>query len=144
MPTNFVFGTAAELAMDPSGPGGTSFTVILDCVMNDITLERELDEAETTTLCSTIKDYIPGLSETTLEFEGLYDSSSGGADEQLDATFGEVVSWRYRPAGTGSGLPQYTFNGFLQDYQIEATVDEAVTIEGTVRLTGGFTRSVQS
>jgi len=140
---SFVFGTKAELSMDPTGPGGTSYTVTLDCVMNDITLERELDEAETTTLCSTIKDYIPGLSETTLEFEGLYDSGATGIDFQLDATFGKVVSWRYRPAGTGANLPQYTFDGFLQDYQIEATVDEAVTIEGTVRLTGGFTRSVQ-
>lgn len=139
---NFVFGTAAELAMDPAG--GTSYTVTLDCVMNDITMERELDEAETTTLCSTIKDYIPGLAETTLDFEGLYDAGATGADYQLNAIFGIVASWRYRPAGTGSNLPEYTFKGFLQDYQIEATVDEAVSIEGTIRLTGNFTRTVQA
>ncbi len=140
MPT-FSFGTAAELAMDPLN--GTSYTVILDCVMNDLNMTRELDEAEVTTLCSTIKDYIPGLAETTLEFEGLYDSSSGGIDQSLDASFGTVVSWRYRPAGTGSGKPQYTFSGFLQEYSIEATVDEAVSIEGTIRLTGAFVRTVQ-
>ena len=137
----FSFGTAAELAMDPLG--GTSYTVTLDCVMNDLTLERELDEAETTTLCSTIKDYIPGLAETTLDFEGLYDSGATGADYQLNSIFGIVASWRYRPAGTGSTLPEYTFKGFLQDYKIEATVDEAVSIEGTVRLTGSFVRAVQ-
>lgn len=142
MVASFSFGTAAELSMDPAG--GTSYTVVMDCVMNDLNLTRELDEAEVTTLCSTIKDYIPGLAETTLEFEGLYDSSVAGVDEVLDASFGTVTSWRYRPAGTGSNLPEYTFKGFLQEYSIEATVDEAVSIEGTIRLTGAFTRSVQA
>ncbi len=138
----FVFGTKAELAMDPLG--GTSYSVTLDCAMSEITLERELDEAEVTTLCSTIKDYIPGLAESTLEFEGLFDDDASGVDFQLDNIYGEVVSWRYRPAGTGTGLPEYTFDGFLQQYAIEATVDEAVTIEGTIRLTGSVTRTVQS
>lgn len=140
----FVFGTAAELAMDPTGPGGTSYTVTLECAMNDITLDRELDEAEVTTLCSTIKDYIPGLAESTLEFEGLYQSGATEVDYQLNAVFGEVVAFRYRPAGTGTGLPEYTFDGFLQEYSIEATVDEAVSIEGTIRLTGSVTRTVQA
>lgn len=138
----FVFGTAAELAMDPLG--GTSYTVSLECALNNINLERELDEAEVTTMCSTIKDYIPGLAESTLEFEGLYDAADNGVDESLDSIFGDVVSWRYRPAGTGTGLPQYVFNGFLQSYSIEATVDEAVSIEGTIRLTGAVTRTVQA
>lgn len=140
----FVFGTSAELAMDPSGPDQTSYTVELTCAMSEITLERELDEAEVTTMCSTIKDYIPGLAESTLEFEGLYQSGETEVDYQLDNTFGEVVSWRYRPAGTGVGLPSYAFNGFLQEYSIEATVDEAVTIEGTIRLTGSVVRTIQS
>lgn len=138
----FVFGTKAELAMDPAG--GTSYSVSLECALNDVKLERELDEAEVTTLCSTIKDYIPGLAESTLEFEGLYDDGATGVDYQLDSIFGEVVSWRYRPSGTGTGLPEYTFDGFLQDYVIEATVDEAVSVEGTIRLTGAVTRVVQS
>lgn len=138
----FVFGTAAELAMDPAG--GSSYTVDLGCAMSELTLERELDEAEITTLCSTIKDYIPGLAETTMEFEGLYQDGATEVDYQLNAVFGTVVSFRYRPAGTGAGLPEYTFDGFLQEYSIEATVDEAVTIEGTIRLTGSTTRAVQS
>jgi len=139
----FVFGTAAELSMDPAG--GTSYSVTLDCAMNDLTLDRELDEAEVTTLCSTIKDYIPGLAETTLEFEGLYQSGATEVDYQLNNIFGitTIPSWRYRPAGTGTGLPEYTFKGFLQEYSIEATVDEAVTIEGTIRVTNSVTRTVQ-
>lgn len=140
----FVFGTAAELAMDPAG--GTSYTVTLDCAMNELTLERELDEAEVTTFCSTIKDYIPGLAETTLEFEGLYQSGATEVDFQLNNIFGSstIPAWRYRPAGTGTGLPEYTFRGFLQEYSIEATVDEAVTIEGTIRVTNSVTRTVQA
>lgn len=139
----FVFGTAAELSMDPAG--GTSYTVVIDCAMNELSLERELDEAEVTTFCSTIKDYIPGLAETTLEFEGLYQSGATEIDFQLNAIFGSatIPAWRYRPAGTGSNLPEYTFRGFLQEYTIEATVDEAVTIEGTIRVTNSVVRSVQ-
>lgn len=140
----FVFGTAAELSMDPAG--GTSYTVVIDCAMNELSLERELDEAEVTTFCSTIKDYIPGLAETTLEFEGLYQSGATEIDFQLNAIFGSatIPAWRYRPAGTGTGLPEYTFRGFLQEYTIEATVDEAVTIEGTIRVTNSVVRSVQA
>lgn len=140
----FVFGTNAELAMDPAG--GTSYTVTIDCAMNELTLERELDEAEVTTFCSTIKDYIPGLAETTLEFEGLYQDGATEIDYQLNNIFGSstIPSWRYRPAGTGTGLPEYTFDGFLQEYSIEATVDEAVTIEGTIRVTNAVVRSVQA
>lgn len=140
----FVFGTAAELAMDPTG--STSFTVTLDCALNEINLERELDEAEVTTFCSTIKDYIPGLAESTLEFEGLYESGATEVDYQLHAILGSttIPNWRYRPAGTGTGLPEYTFRGFLQEYSIEATVDEAVSIEGTIRCTNAVTRAVQS
>ncbi len=140
----FIFGTAAELSMDPTG--ATSFTVVIDCAMNQLTLERELDEAEVTTFCSTIKDYIPGLAETTLEFEGLYQNGASEIDYQLNAIFGSatIPNWRYRPSGTGTGLPEYTFRGFLQDYSIEATVDEAVTIEGTVRVTNSVVRTVQA
>lgn len=140
----FVFGTAAELAMDPLG--GTSYTVTLDCAMNELSLERELDEAETTTFCSTIKDYIPGLAETTLEFEGLYQDGATEVDYQLNNIFGSatIPAWRYRPAGTGTGLPEYTFRGFLQEYTIEATIDEAVTIEGAIRVTNSVTRTVQA
>lgn len=139
----FVFGTAAELSMDPAG--GTSYTVTLDCAMNELSLERELDEAEVTTFCSTIKDYIPGLAETTLEFEGLYQDGATEVDFQLNNIFGSatIPTWRYRPAGTGSNLPEYTFAGFLQEYTIEATIDEAVTIEGTIRVTNSVVRSVQ-
>ena len=127
--------------MDPLG--GTSYTVTLDCALNEINFEREIEEAEVTTLCSTIKDYIPGLAESTLEFEGLFQGGATEADFQLNNVFGVVVSWRYRPAGTGSGLPTYTFSGFLQTYSIESTVDEAVSIEGEVRLTGAVVRTVQ-
>lgn len=140
----FVFGTAAELSMDPAG--GTSFTVVLDCALNEISLERELDEAETTTFCSTIKDYIPGLAEATLEFEGLYQTGATEIDFQLNNILGSatIPNWRYRPGGTGAGLPEYTFKGFLQEYSIEATVDEAVSIEGTIRVTNSVTRAVQA
>ena len=135
MPT-FSFGTAARVWLDGKQAA---------CSLNEINMTAELDEAETTTLCSVIKDYIPGLAEVTIEMEGLFDVDSASPattlDAWLDARFGTTFPMTFAPEGGGDiGDPAYFMNGFLQEYGIEATVDEAVSTEMTFRCSSALAR----
>jgi len=118
-----------------------------DCTLNEINMEREIEEAEVTTLCSTIKDYVPGLSEVTVEMEGFFDTNTLSPALTLEAWMNERLGvtfpFVFAPEGGGQvGDPMYFMNGFLQTYSVEATVDEAVSMEAEFRATGGLSRGL--
>jgi hypothetical protein len=132
----FVFGTSSRVWLDG---------LDASCNINDVTLEQEVDEAEVTTLCSTIKDYIPGLAEVTLEIEGFYDTNTAVPANTLEAwmesRIGSTFPTVFAPEGGNElGDPLYIMNGFLQEYSIENTVDEAASMEMTLRGTAGLSR----
>lgn len=134
----FSHGSLATLDIDPAG--GTSYTDVSE-YLNEVGLETEIDTAETTTLGKTAKTYIPGLEDGTFECSGLYDPAF---DALLDSCKRVVASFRYRPAGAGTGLPEFTGSVILSSYGVETTVDDAATIEAEFQVTDAITRSVQS
>ncbi len=136
----FVFGTGTRVWMDGRQAA---------CIINEITQEAELDEAEVTTLCSTLKDYIPGLAEVTIELEGYFDTNTVAPATTMEALFhskistSEVFPVTFAPDGggdTGDGV--YLMNGFLQEYSIENTVDEAAAVEATMRCSSSLARGL--
>lgn len=134
----FVFGTNTRVWMDGRQAA---------CVINEISQEAELDEAEVTTLCSTLKDYIPGLAEVTIEMEGYFDTNTASPTTTLEALFhskissGEVFPITFAPDGGGDiGDGVYLMNGFIQEYTIESTVDEAAAVEATMRCSSSLAR----
>lgn len=136
--STFVFGTSSRIWLDGKQAA---------CAINDITLEQDLDEAEVTTLCSTIKDYIPGLSEVTMDMKGYFDTNTllpaTTLEAWLDARFGTTFPMTFAPeGGAQQNDPVYFMNGFLQDYKVENTVDEAASIELTMRCTTGLSRGL--
>jgi hypothetical protein len=136
----FVFGTNTRAWMDGKQAA---------CVINELTQEAELDEAEVTTLCSTLKDYIPGLAEVTIELEGYFDTDTVAPATTMEALFhskidsGEVFPITFAPDGGGTiGDGVYMMNGFLQEYTIENTVDEAAAVEATFRCSSALARGL--
>lgn len=136
----FVFGTGTRVWMDGRQAA---------CIINEISQEAELDEAEVTTLCSTLKDYIPGLAEVTIEMEGYFDTDTVDPSATMEALFhskissGEVFPVTFAPNGAASlGDPVYLMNGFIQEYTIEATVDEAAMVEATMRCSSSLARGL--
>lgn len=136
----FVFGTNTRVWMDGYQAA---------CVINEISQEAELDEAEVTTLCSTLKDYIPGLAEVTIELEGYFDTNTASPATTMEALFhskissSEVFPVTFAPDGggdTGDGV--YMMNGFIQEYTIENTVDEAAAVEATMRCSSSLARGL--
>lgn len=132
----FVFGTQASVYIDGKSA---------DCALSEINLEAELDEAEVTTLCSTIKDYIPGLAEVTVEVEGFFDTNTldpaSTLEAWLEARMGTIFPFVFAPAGDSVlGDPAYFMNGFLQEFSVSNTVDEAAAVEATFRCTSALSR----
>ena len=134
----FSHGSLATLEIDPAG--GSSFTDISE-YLNDASQEETVDTAETTTLGKTRKTYIPGLEDGTFSLSGLFDPA---ADALLYSCKRVIITFRYRPAGAGSGLPEYVGEAILTSYSISTTVDEAATIEAELQTTDTVTRTTQS
>ena len=134
----FSHGSLATLEIDPAG--GTSYTDISE-YLNEASQEETVDTAETTTLGKTRKTYIPGLEDGTFSLSGLFDPT---IDALLYSCKREIITFRYRPAGAGTGLPEYSGEAILTSYSISTTVDEAATIEGELQTTDTVTRTAQS
>lgn len=133
----FSHGSVATFEVDPAG--GSSYTD-LSAFLNETTQEIETEASETTTFGNTSKTYIPGLEDGTFELEGLYDPS---ADATLESCKRVICSFRYRPAGAGSGLPEFTGSAVMTTYTIETNVEDAAIIEAEFQVTGAISRATQ-
>lgn len=130
----FSHGTAARIWLDGFGAS---------CSLNEVSIETEIDTAETTTLCRTAKTYIPGLEDGTIEMSGFFESDPDAPDTTLeawlDARKRTIFPVAFYPQGADSaGDPAYLLNGMLTSYGIETTVDDAATIELEVQTTDGI------
>lgn len=134
----FSHGSLATLEIDPLG--GTAWEDISE-FLNEASSDEEVDTAETTTLGNTRKTYIPGLEDGTFSLSGFF-------DPDIDTIFYDIrrviITYRYRPAGVGAGLPQYVGSAILSSYNIGTTVEDAATIEAELQTTGSVVRSIQS
>lgn len=136
----FTHGSLATLEIDPNG--GTTYTDISE-YLNEASPDIEIDTAETTTLGKTAKTYIPGLEDATFSLSGLFDPTADTLFYSLKRAVPNPT-FRYRPAGAGTGLPEYTGEVILTSYSIGTTVDDAATIEAELQSTDSMTRTVQS
>jgi hypothetical protein len=103
-----------------------------------VTFPRVLDKAETSTLGSTFKSYVPGLTDANFSLELEFDLVVVG---YLDGIMGNPSrAFEYGPGGnTGaSGQPKYTGNAFitslseLSDISAEVKLNADFQIVGTV------------
>lgn len=134
----FTHGTNATLEIDPAG--GTSYTNI-SVYLEDVNQDTKTDKAETSTLGNTAKTYIPGLEDGTFKCKGFFDPT---VDALWNSVRRLIVTFRYRPAGVGTGKPEYLGSAFLTNYQIDASVKDVVQGKVEFQITGPFTRGVQA
>lgn len=67
-----------------------------------------------------VKD--PTLLDGDCGFSGKYDSTVAGPRAVLKPLVGTKVNIKYRPEGTGSGLPQDSFDAVITSYEETAPV----------------------
>lgn len=132
-----VHGSKAFLSVQDSGGVARDLSGFL----NESGLARSADTAEVTTGGSNSKKYIPGLKDGTIPIAGPWDAT---VDGYLDGILGMERVFIYRPAGTGTGLVNYTGSGILTSYEGSSPVDDAGSISGEFQITGDVVRSLQA
>jgi predicted secreted protein len=133
MPT-FVHGKNAQFTLG---------TTNLSDTLNEISLPREIETAETTTFGTQDKTYITGLSDATVSLSGMFDATADGAINTIIANLksGSVASasFAYGPAGSAGGKPRFTGNALITSYEVSSPVGDVVTYSLELQVTGAVT-----
>lgn len=127
----FSHGSKATLTVNAVGLTG---------YLSDVSMSRDFDTAETSTLGSTDKSYVPGLRDGSFSCSGMVDPAF---DAALDAMTGLIVAFVYRPQGAGTGLTEYSGNCILTSYNIKTGVGDMASADVEFQRTGALTRVVQ-
>ena len=137
----FVHGKSAVFKLDDSGATLRD----LSAYLNDISLSRDIETAETTTfgVAGSAKTYIVGLSDATFSISGLFDAT---ADGYLSGVLGQsaTLSFEYGPAGSTAGLVKYSGECIMTSYEVSAAVGDAVQASADFQVTGAITRGTWS
>jgi predicted secreted protein len=133
MPT-FVHGKNAQLEL-----GGTN----LSDTLNEISMPREIETAETTAFGNQDKTYITGLSDATVSLSGMFDATVDGAISTLITNLksGSIASasFAYGPAGSVGGKPKFSGDAIITSYELSSPVGDVVTYSLELQVTGGVT-----
>ena len=138
MPT-FKHGKDAHFALD--GIAGT--LVVISDTLNEITMPREIETAETTAFGNDDKTYITGLADATVSLSGMFDAT---VDAQINGDIANLksgsvatLSFEYGPAGSAGGNPKFTGEALITSYEIGSPVGDVVTYSLELQVTGGVT-----
>lgn len=133
MPT-FVHGKNAQFEL-----GGTN----LSTTLNEISMPREIETAETTAFGNQDKTYITGLSDATVSLSGMFDATVDGAINTLITNLksGSIASasFRYGPAGSAGGSAKFEGDALITSYELSSPVGDVVTYSLELQVTGGVT-----
>lgn len=114
----------------------------LSSYLNDISMPRDIETAETTTfgVSGSAKTYIVGLTDATISISGLFDAT---ADGYLAGVVGQAASltFVYGPAGDTAGFVKYTGECLLTSYEVSTAVGDAVQASASLQVTGAITRT---
>ena len=132
----FGHGKSAVFKLDDSG--GTLRD--LSSYINEASMPRDIETAETTAFGSSAKSYIVGLTDATISISGMFDST---ADGYLAGVVGQAatLSFEYGPLGSTAGMVKYLGECILTSYELSSPVGDVVTFSGDLQVTGAITRT---
>jgi len=109
---------------------------------NSVSIEGEIETAETTTLGKTAKNYIPGLEDATISFEGFFDSEAladtTAFSYKMDALRRTITEATYIQQTDLVGGTCKFVQGELTSHSIETPVDDAGTFEAEMQSNTGW------
>ena len=115
----------------------------LSTTLNEITLPREIETAETTAFGTQDKTYITGLSDATVSLSGMFDATTDGAISAIIANLksGSIASasFTYGPSGSVASSPKFTGDALVTSYEISSPVGDVVTYSLELQCTGAVT-----
>lgn len=110
-----------------------------------IDIDRDLDMAETTTMGSESKTFLPGLDGATLTLSGKFDSDAiTGPDVVLAGNFAAKVKvgFEYGPEGNGAGAVKYSGECYVNKYKVSSPLEGIVKFNATITVDGAVARGV--
>lgn len=125
MPTATFLGAAATFTVD---------SVDLKDQLVSITMNKNVDRLDSTSLADTSRQFVAGLESSSTTFTVLGDFSTGEAIQSLFGDIGNKVSIVYEPktAAPGTSSPRYTHsNAVLTSLPIVVEVGSLVQITCT-------------
>lgn len=131
----FGHGKSAVFKLDDSG--GTLRD--LSSFINEASMPRDIETAETTAFGSSAKSYITGLTDATISISGMFDSV---ADGYLAGVVGQsaTLSFEYGPLGSTASMIKYSGECILTSYELSSPVGDVVTFSADLQVTGAITR----
>ncbi len=108
---------------------------------NSVGLTLNRDTAEVTTFAKGSKQYIPGLKDATVPFEGPYELAADTIMWDLYNN-GTIVNFEYFPAGEGTGNAKFSGQCFVTSYELSSDVSDASASSGEFQVTGDVARVI--
>ena len=140
MPT-FKHGKNAFFALD----GTAASLVNISDTLNEISMPREIETAETTAFGNSDKTYITGLGDATVSLSGMFDATLNtmiaGNIANLKSGSVSSLTFEYGPAGSASPQPKFTGEALVTSYEVSSPVGDVVTFSLELQVTGAVTGS---
>lgn len=131
---NFKHGKNAQFEL-----AGTN----LSTTLNEISLPREIETAETTAFGDQDKTYIVGLSDATVSLSGMFDATTNTAINAVISNLksGSIASasFTYGPSGSAASSPKFTGLALVTSYEISSPVGDMITYSLELQCTGAVT-----
>lgn len=108
----------------------------LSTYLNNITVSRSADTADTTAFSSSTRSYVAGLKDATISLTGMFDAT---VYSTIAGWLGTSQSWEYGPAGSGSGKVKVSGSGIVTAVELGSAVGEVVTASLTIQVSGAVT-----
>lgn len=138
MPT-FKHGKNAYFSLD----GTAGSLVAISDTLNEISMPREIETAETTAFGQDDKTYITGLGDATISLSGMFDAT---VDTQIAGNIANLksgsvasLSFEYGPSGSAASSPKFTGEALITSYEVSSPVGDVVTYSLELQVTGGVT-----
>jgi len=137
----FKHGKNAQFRLD----GTAGSLVNISDTLNEISMPREIDTAETTAFGQNDKTYITGLGDATITLSGMFDATVdtliAGDIANLKSGSVSSISFEYGPAGSASAQPKFTGEALITSYEVSSPVGDVVTYSLELQVTGAVTGS---
>lgn len=133
----FVHGSKSLISID----NAAGVLQPLSTFIMSVSFPQSIDTAESSTLGTTAKTYVVGLSDATVSVEGRFDAVP---DAHFSALRGIAVTTtiQWDPQGAGTGNPRYTVEGILTAYSASADIGDVGSFSAEFQCTGPVVRTV--
>lgn len=108
----------------------------LSAYLNNVTVSRSADTADTTAFGSSTRSFVAGLKDATISVSGMFDAT---VYSTIAGWLGTSQTFEYGPAGSASGRVKVSGSGIITGVELGSAVGEVVTANITVQVSGAVT-----